>query len=106
MIKTLVILALTLMIFGCGNSQPNIEITYEYQTTFGYMYPSINVKAISDTVTINKVIINRGNCGGTIMSGLPKLLKFGESISVTTNGDCDVKQVDVLTDDGDWSVTF
>jgi len=78
MIKTLVILALTLMIFGCGNSQPNIEITYEYQTTFGYTYPSINVKAISDTVTINKVIINRGN----------------------------VKQVDVLTDDGDWSVTF
>ncbi|AVI64602.1 hypothetical protein CKQ84_01200 [Shewanella sp. WE21] len=104
--KTLVILAFTLMIFGCGNSQPTIEITYEYQTTFGYTYPSINVKAISDTVTINKVIINRGNCGGTIMSGLPKLLKFGESISVIANGNCDVKQVDVLTDDGDWSVTF
>ncbi|MCP3129414.1 hypothetical protein [Shewanella sp. KJ2020] len=104
--KTLVILAFTLMIFGCGNSQPNIEITYEYQTTFGYTYPSINVKAISDTVTIKQVIINRGNCGGTIISALPKLLKFGESISVIANGDCDVKQVDVLTDDGDWSVTF
>lgn len=104
--KLLVLLILIVMISACGNSKPNVEVTYEYQTTYGYTYPSINVKAINDIVTVNNIILNRGNCGGTVVQTLPKSLKFGESISIIVNGNCDVKQVDVLTDDGDWSVTF
>lgn len=102
----LVLLISIVMISACGNSKPNVEVTYEYQTTYGYTYPSVNVKAISDIVTINNIILNRGNCSGNVVQILPRRLKFGESISKIVNGNCDVKQVDVLTDDGDWSVTF
>jgi len=109
-----VIFALTGMLIGCGESEPNIDIeTYDkVNQIFGIKYVEVKVKAISDEVTVEDVIVNRGNCkieNKNILTGksiLPKKLKFGDSVSVSFSGPCEAAQVDVVTSDGSWTVSY
>lgn len=112
--KLAVICALTGLLIGCGESEPNVDIeTYDkVNQIFGIKYVEVKVKAISDEVTIDDVIVNRGNCkieNKNIFNGetiLPKQLKFGESVSVSFSGPCEASQVDVVTNDGSWTVSY
>lgn len=112
--KMVVIFALTGLLIGCGESEPNVDIeTYDkVNQIFGIKYVEVKVKAISDEVTVEDVIVNRGNCkieNKNFFNGkpiLPKQLKFGESVSVSFSGPCEAAQVDVVTNDGSWTVSY
>jgi len=112
--KMAVIFALTGLIIGCGDSEPNVDIeTYnKVNQLFRIKYVEVKVKAISDEVTVDDVIVNRGNCkieNKNTLNGkpiLPKQLRFGESVSVSFSGPCEAAQVDVVTDDGSWTVSY
>lgn len=111
--KLTAIFALTGMLIGCGESKPNVDIeTYDkVNQLFGIKYVEVKVKSISDEVTVEDVIVNRGNCKieKNFLNGksiLPKQLKFGESVSVSFSGPCEAVQVDVVTNDGSWTVSY
>lgn len=112
--KMAVIFALTGLLIGCGKSEPNVDIeTYDkVNQLFGINYVEVKVKAISDEVTVEDIIVNRGNCkieNKNIFNGkpiLPKQLKFGESVSVSFSGPCEAAQVDVVTNNGSWTVSY
>lgn len=112
--KMVAIFALTGLLIGCGESEPNVNIeTYnKVNQIFGIKYVEVKVKAISDEVTVEDVIVNRGSCkieNKNFFNGkpiLPKQLKFGESVSVSFSGPCEAAQVDVVTNDGSWTVSY
>ncbi len=112
--KIVIAFTLTGFLVGCGNSEPNVNIEAfdKVNQIFGIKYVLVKVKAISDEVIVEDVIVNRGNCkieNKNVLNGkaiLPKKLKFGESVSVSFSGPCEVAQVDVVTDDGSWTVEY
>jgi hypothetical protein len=74
--------------------------------------PSVKIVAKVDNVTIQQVILNRGNCSGEVIwtapSGephsLPKSLKFGETVTLPVK--CEVIEAEVKTDKGNWTFKF
>ncbi|MCL1091496.1 hypothetical protein L2744_18215 [Shewanella profunda] len=105
--KLLFTFALLGMISACSDSKPNVEIEV-YDRAGLYMKSiEVKVKAIEDDVIVNDIIVNRGNCESLFeKKGFPKQLKFGQSTSVSYGGSCDLTQVDVVTNNGSWTVTY
>lgn len=88
---------------GCGSGEPTVEV----QIAPSGMYPNqykITVAAIADQVTITGLTVNRGNCkpGG---NNMPKQLGFGQTIDAYASN-CNIKEVEVATDDGAYAFTF
>jgi hypothetical protein len=86
--------------------------------------PLVKIVA-KDNVTIQQVILNRGNCQapwneqtaptnalremwlGMVGIQLPKSLKFGETLELPlVAGVCELLEAEVKTDKGDWTFTF
>jgi len=111
--KTSITLAAILTLSACGDSEPPIKIEAynEAHPILPYAkYAKIKVSSLIDSVSIEDIIVNRGNCkveGGknSTYKIIPKELKFGESVSVGVTN-CNVLQVDVVTNKGDWSETY
>lgn len=109
-----VVAALAGALMGCSNPEPNIEIeTFNrVNELFGVKYVEVKVKAIQDQVTVEDIIVNKGNCkieninDFTRKPIIPKQLKFGESVSVAFTAPCEATQVDVVTNDGSWTVSY
>lgn len=105
---------------GCGSGKSPIEVeTYIEDVGFGqYLSQTfyVRVTAVVDSVTIKRVVVNRGNCGD---SEVERTLSFGEAykeriggrivnMAIPPNG-CSinsVKEVQVFTDKGDWTFNF
>lgn len=79
----------------------------------------IKVTAIADSVTLTKVVVNRGNTmNGTEphpsfpsadpSTPLPKTLKFGEFVAIAlyTADSNPPKEVEIQTDKGNWTFNF
>ena len=109
-----VVVALAGALMGCSDPKPNIEIeTFNrVNELFGVKYVEVKVKAIQDQVTVEDIIVNKGNCKIENLNGftrkpiIPKQLKFGESVSVAFSAPCEATQVDVVTNDGSWTVSY
>lgn len=96
---------------GCGDSEPTVKIeVYENQKNqmFGTRYNEVVVTAIADEVIVEDVIVNRGNCKRRYPLGeaSPVTLEFGRKISHRFSSLCSMTQVDVVTDDEIWSVSY
>lgn len=99
---------------ACGEKKSPIEVetfTENKMMWGGIMYENyyVRVRAVDDSVTIQKIIVNRGNCGEYDMD---INIKFGETtrtkIGDTGNG-CslrNVKEVQVATDKGTWTFNW
>ena len=103
-----------LFIFGCSDAPGSF--TLEAETIAKYNpdvngYRDVTVLYITskvDDLVIENVIANRGNCSlsyGT-RSDLPSKLKFGSRQRIRFLGRCTVSEVEVITDDGEWTFTF
>lgn len=105
--QLLIAFALLGMTSACSDSKPNVEIEiYERASLYIKSY-EVKIKAIEDHVIVNDIIVNRGNCESLFEKpGFPIQLKFGKSISVSYGRRCDVTQVDVVTNNGSWTVTY
>lgn len=112
--KIALTIALTGLLSACGSSKPNVDIkTYDkVNPVFGIKYVLVKVTATDDSVTVKNIVVNRGNCkienkdfddGKPI---LPKQLKFGQSVSVSFSGPCEAAQVDVVTNNGSWTMSY
>lgn len=105
---------------GCGGGKSPIEVeTYAEDVAFGQFINQtfyVRVTAVVDSVTIGRIVINRGNCGDSEMD---VTLTFGKTykeriggrvvnLAIPSNG-CsirDVKEVQVFTDKGTWTFNF
>lgn len=56
-------------------------------------------------ITVMGIIINRGNCH-VLWDTQPFTLRYGETHSVSINNDCDVLEVTLQTDSGDFGFAF
>lgn len=109
-----VVIALAGALMGCSDPEPNIEIeTFnKVNQLFGVNYVQVKVKTIQDDVTVEDIIVNKGNCkienqnAYTRKPIIPKQLKFGESVSVAFTAPCETTQVDVVTNNGSWTVSY
>lgn len=101
-------IAAAIVVSGCLDSKPNVDIETRDKVNplFGIAYVQVKAKALEDNVTVEDIIVSRGNCkieNVGLLSGkpiLPKTLKFGESVSVAFSGPCEASQVDVITNKG------
>lgn len=110
--NNLIVLVLAAALAGCSGLEPPFDIeTYDKTNhNFNVRYVEVHITSTTDELEIQDVIVNRGNCkierlaemfgGGKT---LPKKLKFGESAEFSFSGPCTAKQVDVITDLGEWS---
>jgi hypothetical protein len=106
--KIIFLFGISFILSACGNSEPPVKIeTYTTENPFWDGIKNIHVKVTSvvDEVTIDKVIVNRGNCKAT--TKMSETLKFGQSFSVAFSPSCkEVIQIDVVTNQGDWSISY
>lgn len=74
----------------------------------GAVVPVVDVVAITDGVEVKNVTGNRGNCRMTAhrQSEFPQKLKFGQKAVAGFLATCNLVEVEVITDKGDWSFTF
>ncbi|MEE3664489.1 hypothetical protein V2I52_21610 [Brenneria sp. g21c3] len=81
----------------------------------GTRYVNVVVTARTDTIRINNISVNRGNCriGNLKYFGssnketiIPATLRYGESVKVPFYNNCIASEVEVLTDKGGWTFTF
>lgn len=102
---------------GCGEKSssksktPSIELYAQNKRDyiFEFEYLELKVKAIVDEVTINDIVINRGNCKFEKPNkkySLPKDLKFGQDAIYVVIEDCNLTQVDVVTNKGTWQFSY
>lgn len=109
------ITALVLFLFSTNSfaSSP-ITIALFKGINPNYNFPELKVKitAIADKAEIKDIVVNRGNCrvdkkyAITGRSMLPKTLNYGESITFFVLSSCSVLQVDVITDQGNWTMHY
>lgn len=68
---------------------------------------NVDVTAIVDSVEVQEVIGNRGNCKMTSVhqANFPRSLQYGESVTAGFIAGCRLIQVDVVTDKGTFSFT-
>lgn len=114
----MVVLALVALGFvACGEKKSPIEVetfTESKENMFapGLMleYYYVRVRAVTDSITIQKIVVNRGNCGEYTVNST---IKFGETASIkigdntdNRNGYCSVKEAQVVTDKGTWTFNW
>jgi hypothetical protein len=96
------------ILIGIGGTEPQVKVeTYNRDNPtlgIGIKYVEVTVTSTADEITIKDIIVNRGNCK-VEKRYLPKTLKFGGSISVSSFS-CVAAQVEVVTDKGYWTWTY
>jgi len=105
--KTLYLTALLFGLSACSESSPPVKIETFNERMFKVQYTKIKVTAISDEIAVEDIVVNRGNCKIiNVGKKFPNTLKFGEYVSVTVPTSCSVSEIEVVTDDGDWSMSY
>ncbi|AUM05031.1 MULTISPECIES: hypothetical protein [Enterobacter] len=76
----------------------------------------VHVQSLTDSVTINDVVVNRGNCpiqklptvyaGSKPVALVPSTLTYGKEITVYIKGPCSVAEINVITSQGDWLMKY
>ncbi len=76
----------------------------------------VHVQSLTDSVTINDVVVNRGNCpiqkmptvyaGSKPVALVPSTLPYGKEIAVYIKGPCSVAEINVITSQGDWLMKY
>lgn len=73
--------------------------------------PKVHVMSVADSIIINDITVNRGNCKVvnknfvTNKPAFPVTLKYGQEMMVFV-GNCAVIEVDVATSQGSWKVKY
>lgn len=92
-----------------GEPPIRIEIEQKYNQFFNSYFPVVVVTSVVDNLTINNVVVNKGNCymnKAVWNPQLPSKLIFGKQLEIALNKDCKVLKVDIKTDQGDWTANF
>ncbi|MEJ2633230.1 MAG: hypothetical protein P8011_15705 [Acidihalobacter sp.] len=118
--KRLLAVLVILSLSGCGNSSAPVKVAIGGRIDFwtDVHYTEVKVTATADAVTVENIVVNRGNCGidnrsvaihgdiASIVKALPKKLTFGQTVAVDVVGLCNVSEVTVVTNRGRWTYEF
>ena len=76
----------------------------------------VHVQSLADSITIQDIVVNRGNCPiqkmPTVYAGskpvplVPSTLPYGKEIAVYIKGPCSVAEINVITSQGDWLMKY
>ncbi|WOR54638.1 hypothetical protein [Citrobacter freundii] len=81
----------------------------------GTRYVTVVVTALDNTVKVENIDVNRGNCrianqkylySSNKETILPATLSYGQSVSVSFYNNCVASEVVVTTDKGGWRYTY
>lgn len=100
-------MASALAMGSCSADETNAPVKVEQQgfESYGNATYAAIVTAVVDSVTINSLVVNRGNCDVGGYLSFPMTLKFGNSIN--TGYTCmHILEVEVGTDQGSWTFKF
>ena len=112
--KRFISLCVVLMLAGSSlmaqNAPIKISLENHYNRFYKISYPIIHITAIEDNLEIKNVIVNKGHCqlfnGKLIKSHFPRKLQYSQEVDTTLSASCNVIRIDVITNQGDWSVTY
>lgn len=113
-IGVFITLLLVVGLNGCGSEEAQVSpvkietvIHDEYLGAVLFKIPQVTITAVTD-VTIQDVILNEGN-GCRLSRSQPKLpsaMKYGDRVVRTYTAQCNVIKIEVVTDKGNWIVTY
>ena len=71
----------------------------------GSGFPGVTIANTADDLIVTNVIFNRKNCGLKVAYGVgwPAKLKFGETVNLYGTTPCNLIEVNVSTNKGDWT---
>ena len=81
----------------------------------GTRYVTVVVTSLDDSIKVEKIDVNRGNCridnqkylySSNKETILPATLRYGESVKVNFYNNCVASEVGVTTDKGGWRYTY
>lgn len=102
----------TLLLSGCSDSEPAVNVEVQTLTDRSFMggvtVPVVWFSAIADEVTVEDVIVNRGNCKMTAYakSRFPHTLLYGQKADAGFTAGCSVSEVEIVTNEGSWTFNF
>jgi hypothetical protein len=100
--KRYIVLAVAcLVLAACGGAPKPVEVKKKKTLR----WTVIEVKAVADEVTIENIILNRGECQPP-SDFEKKTLKRSETNSVSAFGCANVTEVQVVTDTGSYDFSF
>jgi hypothetical protein len=107
-LKSFLVMILAVGFVGCSSKPEKAPVkvtsSQAWNRAYGFYYPKLTITA-TDDVTVNDVVVNRGSCKRGD-SGFPRELKYGSSMEVRVNSGCDLLEVKIATNKGDWSFSF
>jgi len=112
--KSLLTLVLIIGLTGCNEetkeeikeSPIRIDLKKAYNSAWKYFYPKVLITSTVDTVKVNNVIVNKGNCKPTLIEETRQTLNYGAQMEVRYKQNCNVMLIEVITDQGNWMVKF
>ena len=81
----------------------------------GTRYVSVVVTSLDDSIKVENIVVNRGNCridnqkylySKNKETILPATLRYGQSVKVNFYNNCVASEVAVTTDKGGWRYTY
>lgn len=76
----------------------------------------VHIQSLADSVKINDVVVNRGNCPvqkmPTVYAGskpvplVPSTLPYGKDVAIYIKGPCNVVEINVITSQGNWIMKY
>lgn len=100
---------------GCNDATPEqLPIKIKAKALTGNMFgmtqkvPIVEITSLVGKITIKDVIANNGNCKMTAyrQKEFPKTLFYGEKATAGYSSSCNLIKVEVITDQGNWSVEY
>ncbi len=88
-----------------ANTPLKIKVEQAYNSAYNYYYPKVIIISLVDSLVVTNVITNKGNCSPAFISETKATLKYGSRMEVRYKK-CDVLLVEVLTDQGTWTVEY
>ncbi|ECJ2453599.1 hypothetical protein JGY68_000095 [Salmonella enterica] len=91
-----------------NNGQSPIEVQLNQNSAWGTM-TNLIITGTANNVTINDVVVNRGNCTMGLYNYGPhketrqRTLKYGEQTRYSFNTDCNIREIVVKTNIGNWT---
>ncbi|MCT7494497.1 hypothetical protein N5S93_02660 [Aliarcobacter cryaerophilus] len=109
----LIALILTISLNGCKDDESPVNIVAQKEMINHFflgnrMFLKVDVTSKKDDVVLNNIIVNKGNCEMIKIGGdlFPRNLKYGESIGYLFSANCNVLQIEAVTNNGNWIINY
>lgn len=107
----LIVLICLGLLTACGEEEVPVDVyATKHVDQWNRHYVEVQVVSKTDDIELQNIVVDRGNCKSSWLAGwekaLPSTLKFGRKFTARFGSNCSVLQVDIETDQGDWTFDF